>query len=228
MKKFLAALVTLFLACTAFACAEDAVSVFVSISDDTGALVLALEPVSVTDADGDGALTINDALILAHAAFHENGAEGYASAATEFGQSMTRLWGVENGGSYGYYVNNASAWSLLDPVAENDHIKVFVYTDLEAWSDTYAYFGSDIALVAPDQAFGMVLYAAGYDEAWNPVAIPVANAEIYVNGEATGVLTDAEGLSYFTISEPGLYTFTAVSEEINLVTPVCSVVVSEQ
>ena len=40
-------------------------TVYVSIADDKGALVLPYRPVTVTDIDGDGALTINDALYAA-------------------------------------------------------------------------------------------------------------------------------------------------------------------
>lgn len=49
-----------------------------------------------------------------------------------------KLWGTENGGSYGYYVNNVSTWSLTDPVDEGDYVNAFVYTDLTTWFDTYA------------------------------------------------------------------------------------------
>ena len=113
--------------------------VSVSITDDTGALVLALETVLVTDTDGDAVLTINDALACAHAA-HPDGAEAYSAVPTEWGLSLMKLWGVENGGSYGYYLNDASAFSLLDPVKDGDHVKAYVFTDLNAFSDTYGYF----------------------------------------------------------------------------------------
>jgi hypothetical protein len=81
-----------------------------------------MEAVTAADHDGDGAYTIPDALAAAHAA-HPDGAEAYTVAQTQWGLSLMELWGVENGGSYGYYLNDAMATGLLAPVAEGDHIK---------------------------------------------------------------------------------------------------------
>ena len=80
MKKFLSLLLVVWMLVSLTASAEAAPTVYVSISDDTGALVLAYVPVALTDADGDGALTICDALMLAHAAHHPEGAEKTAAA----------------------------------------------------------------------------------------------------------------------------------------------------
>ena len=85
------------------AASADGVTVYVTVSN--GTLMLTSRAVSVTDVDGDGALTINDALVLAHDAAYEGGsAAGYASATGTYGLAITKLWGVENGGSYGYYI----------------------------------------------------------------------------------------------------------------------------
>ena len=149
-RKILALLLVLALAFSLIpmTLADDApltADVFVTISN-AGELVLVREAVSVTDADGDGALTINDALIAAHDAKFEGGAEaGYASAQSDWGLSLTKLWGVENGGSYGYYVNDQMFMGLADPIATDDSIYAFVYKDTEGFSDAYAYF-SDAAV----------------------------------------------------------------------------------
>ena len=71
-----------------------------------GGLELANSEVTVTDIDGDGALTINDALCAAHESYFKGGAAaGYASEMSDYGLMLTKLWGIENGGSYGYYVH---------------------------------------------------------------------------------------------------------------------------
>lgn len=224
MKKLLSLLlVFLFVAATALA--VEPANVFVTITDDTGAMVLACQSVAVTDADEDGALTINDALLCAHADNHEKGAEAYQSAATEYGLSLTRLWDVENGGSYGYYVNDASAWSLLDPVAEGDHVKAFVYTDLTAWSDTYTFFNTPMLTVKAGEATELTLSAAGYDESYSPITLAVEGAAITVNGETTGLTTDAEGKVSLTLTEAGVYTISAASDSMTMVAPVCIITV---
>ena len=227
MKKFLSLLLTVWMLVSLTASAEAAPTVYVSISTDTGALVLAYAPVTVTDADGDGALTICDALMLAHAAHHPEGAAAFLAEQSEWGLSLYKLWGVENGGSYGYYLNDASAWSLVDPVKDGDHVKAYVFTDLTAFSDTYAYFTAPVAAAAVNSEITLTLNAAGYDEAWNPVTLPVAGATLTVNGEKTDVITDENGNAVLTLAEAGTYTISAVSDTMTLVPPVCIVTVTE-
>lgn len=216
---------------TAFAaCAEgteEQVNVYVSITDEAGELTLAYQPVAVTDLDGDGTLTINDALTAAHASNHQDGLEAYAVKDTEFGLSMMKLWGVDNGGSYGYYLNHHSAWSLLDQVQQGDHVKAYLYTDLTSWSDQYCFFDKDFSEAKPGDEIPLTLYAAGYDEAYNPVTLPVAGASIVVNGETTEWKTDEEGKAVILCAEAGEYQISAESEMMNLVAPVCVILVKE-
>lgn len=227
MKKFLSLLLAVWMLVSLTASAEAAPTVYVSISTDTGALVLAYVPVALADADGDGALTICDALMLAHAAHHPEGAAAFLAEQSEWGLSLYKLWGVENGGSYGYMLNDASAWSLVDPMKDGDHVKAYAFTDLTAFSDTYAYFTAPVAASAVNSEITLTLNAAGYDEAWNPVTLPVAGATLTVNGEKTDVVTDENGNAVLTLAEAGTYTVSAVSETMTLVPPVCIVTVTE-
>lgn len=228
MRKILSTLLALamLLSCAAFA-EEAAPVVFVSISDDTGMLVLAHVPVTVTDADGDGALTICDALTAAHTAYHPDGAAAFAAVNSEWGLSMAKLWGIENGGSYGYCVNDASAWSLVDPIKEGDHVKAYAYTDLTAWSDTYCYFAAPVAEAKMNAEVTLTLTANGYDENYAPITLPVAGAVITMNGEKTEITTDENGNAVLSLAEAGTYTISAVSETMTLVPPVCILTVTE-
>ena len=228
MKKFLALLLVLFLALPAFAEAPLSAEVYVSISDDAGVLVLAYVPVVVTDADGDGALTLCDALIAAHAAYYPEGAAGFVVAPSQYGLSLMKLWGVENGGSYGYYLNDASAWSLADPIANGDHVKAFAYTDLMGWSDTYSFFEAPMVEAVAGADVPLTLSAAGYDEMWNPVTLAVSGAVITVNGENTEIVTDETGAAVLTFVEPGVYVVSAAHEAMTLVPPVCIVTVTAE
>ena len=228
MKKFLSLLLAMLMLVSLTASAETAPTVYVSISTDSGALVLAYAPVALSDADGDGALTICDALMLAHAAYYPEGAEGFLAEDSQWGLSLYRLWGIENGGSYGYCLNDASAWSLVDPIQAGDHVKAYVYTDVLAFSDTYAYFAAPVATAAVNAEVALTLSAAGYDEAWNPVTYPVQGAFLIVDGEVDdSIMTDAEGKFVLTFPEAGVYTVSAVSNDLTLVPPVCIVTVTE-
>ena len=178
----------------------------------------------MTDCDNDGMLTMHDALVCAHVQNHAEGAEAYLAENSEYGMSLIKLWGEENGGSYGYCLNNASAWSLLDAIKAGDHVKVYAYTDLVMWSDTYCYFDQDTVEKTAGEDFSLTLWAAGYDAAWNPVTLPVASAVILVNGEESAFVTDENG--FVTMNLPaGEYVISAASESQTLVPPVCIVAV---
>lgn len=225
MKKTLSLLMTLMLCVLCLPALDESDTaatrqVSVSITDDTGALVLALETVLVTDTDGDAVLTINDALACAHAA-HPDGAEAYSAVPTEWGLSLMKLWGVENGGSYGYYLNDASAFSLLDPVKDGDHVKAYVFTDLNAFSDTYCYFDAAYVETSVGDTVELTLTAAAFDENFAPITVPVAGATLVIDGEATEIVTDAQGKARLNILEDGSYLISANHPEMNLVDPVC-------
>ena len=208
---------------TVFSSAEEAsAEVYVTISDENGSLVLTQEPTVVTDIDGDGVLTINDALYAAHEANYDGGAEaGYSASFTDYGLSLETLWGVTNGGSYGYYVNHVSAWSLEDAITDGDYINAFVYTDLTYWSDTYCYFNVNTQSSAAGESVTLTLYANGYDENWNAVTLPVENATITLNGEETAYTTDENGAVTLSLDTAGSYVVSAISETQTLVPPVC-------
>lgn len=204
------------------------VNVFVSVTDGENTLALAYEPILATDQDGDGVITIADALACAHILKHEKGAEAFGYAQTEYGYSLTRLWDVDNGGSYGYMVNDISPMSLQDRVYEEDHIKAYCYTDLVAWSDSYSFFTFPYAEIPANMIMPVTLFSAGYDSAWNPVTFTVSDAVIYVNGEETEIRTNENGLFEISFSEAGRYVITAVSESTNLVAPVCILNITQE
>ena len=199
---------------------------YVTIADENGELALVREAVVLEDADGDGAMTVNDALLLAHEQAYPGGAAaGYLSSEGPYGLKLDKLWGVENGGSYGYYVNHASAMSLTDPVSDGDEVAAFIYTDLDGYSDTYCYFDHTTAELNAPGELTLTLKAAGWDADYNPVELPVADAVIVVNGEKTDFRTDENGSVTLHLAA-GSYVISAVSDAQVLVPPVCQVSVA--
>ena len=232
MKKIcsiLLAVMLLLSVCIVAVSAEDSAKITVSISDKDGKLAVAAEEITVTDKDNDSALTVNDALISAHDAFYEGGAAaGYETMTTQYGLGIAKLWGSANGGSYGYYLNNASAWSLADPIKNGDYLAAFVYTDLTAWSDQYSWFDAATADAKAGDQLTLTLSAAGYDADWNPVTLKVEGAEITVDGEKTGVTTDSEGKATVTLPDLGSHVISVTSDTMRLVPPACRVDVYER
>jgi len=199
------------------------VNVYVTVSDGSGDVDLAAKAVEVKDIDGDGSLTLDDAIYCAHEQYYEGGAEaGYKSYLGQYGLALEKLWGVNNGGSYGYYLNNASAMSLGDPVKDGDYISAFAYSDLTAWSDSYSWFETHHTEVKAGEKLALKLSSAGYDEAFNPIVLPVSGAVITVDGEKTGYVTDENGNVTIELSA-GEHLISAVSDTVTLVPPVCIV-----
>ena len=229
MKKLIATAAAL-AAVSAFSVAAFA-DAYVTISDETGKIVVAMMPIELTDNDGDGNITVNDVLISAHDEFYADGngsaEESYATVDSDYGPMITKLWGVGNGGAYGYYINNVAGMSLNDPIKDNDHLYAFVYTDAQNYSDKYTYFDQPTYTydgIAPDTQPSIELHlsAAAFDENWSPVTVPVEGATITINDEKTDFVTDSTGT--VTVDLPGgrdgVYIISAVSETETIVPPI--------
>ena len=206
--------------------AEDSIKVYVTIADDIGVQVVKQKTVEVTDIDEDGALTILDALYCAHEKYYKGGAEegfGYIND-PDYGPSMTKLWGVENGGSYGYLVNDAFAWNLADPVKENDYINAYCYVDLETYSDAYTFFNKRVKSVKVGSVAKLKLsYIAWTDN--GSVALPLEGAVVLVNENDLGLVTSKKGYVKFIAVKSGSYYVSAIDSYKTIVRPGCIVFV---
>ena len=232
MKKLISVTLTVLIVFSALAlnvfAENDNTSVYVTISDKDGKLVLIQEKITVNDIDNDGALTINDALYCAHEAKYDGGAEaGYKSEESQWGLSLMKLWGAENGGSYGYMLNNVSATGLTNTVNDGDYLNAYVYTDLTAWSDTYCYFDAYTKSANTGDDITLTLSYVGYDANWNTVVLPVENAIITVNGEETEYKTNENGKVTLNMKDTGSFVISAKSSSQTLVPPVVKVTVSD-
>lgn len=151
---------------------------------------------------------ISDALRQAHKDLHPDGESGYGDAYGSYGLSLTKLWG-DVSGLFGYYVNNASAWSLEDTVEDGDMIHAFVYGNSD-WSDTFVFFSEYNVTSEVNEETALTLNYYTYDASWNPIATGYEGANIYINGTlADGKVTDAEGKVSLTFDAAGEYVITA-------------------
>ncbi len=226
MKKVITLFTTLALLLSLLAigaAAQEQTTVFVTIAVK-GELVATLVAVPVEDVDGDSALTVNDALYIAHQNLYDGGVDaGYGYYTGDYGLSMSKLWGDESG-SFGYYLNNASCMSLADTVKNGDRVTAFVYASAD-WSDVYSYFDINRTVIDAGQSVTLTLCAAGYDENWAPITYPVEGATVTVDGRATSLVTDAEGKVTLTL-EAGEHVISATHGTLTLVPPVCTATVN--
>ena len=192
---------------------------------NAGEVVVPAEALTVEDMDEDGEITINDAIIAAHEEWYEGGADGFATAEGQYGAYITRLWGVENGGSYGYYVNHAMAYGLTDPLAEGDYLVAYVYKDAEGYQDKY---GKLTGETDDEGIVTLTLEREDFDESWNStfVKLPKATIKVY-DSDFTALADDAytvtdnnDGTYTVELTESGDYIFIAYEDNLPLVPPV--------
>ena len=219
----------------------DPVVVFVTMANDGDIVIdkngeyVAQAEVTVSDRDKNGTLTVDEALYATHEALYEDGAEtGYSTFVGDYGLSLAILWGKGTPGvaaCAGYYLNNASCWSLNDVVSEGDYLTAFNYYDTMFWSDSYSYFDKNTVSVRQGSSVKLTLNALGYDENWNQVSSPYTDAKVMLLGTTAEVLaTDEEGKVKLDTSQlqPGTYYAVAYTEAKNIVPAVCKIAVAKK
>ncbi len=207
------------------------VKVSVTVSN-AGDVVVAQQTVTVTDHNDNGWFDVDDTLYAIHEKAYEGGAAaGYASSDTQYGMSITKLWG-DTSGSFGYWLDNASCWSLEDEVKEGGHVVAFVYADKTNYSDAYAKFDSFSYEAVNNKELSLTLETAGYDANWNTVFSGKAGAAItaYENNKPLNagdytVTDNGEGSYTVTFRNVGSYTLIAAGE--SMVPAVSTVAVSK-
>jgi len=219
----------------------DPVDVFVTIVDngdivtDKNGEYVASAKVTVYDLDRNGTLTVDEALYATHEALYEGGAgEGYSTFYGDHGLSLEILWGrgTEGVSAFaGYYLNNASCWSLNDVVEDGDYLTAFNYYDTIYWSDAYSYFNKNTVSVKKGNSVKLTLYALGYDEFWNTVALPYVGAKVEIlDGDGETFVTDEDGKVEIETSDLdlGTYYLVAYTDAKNIVPAVCEVTVKKK
>ena len=200
---------------------DNGTQVFVTVSDKNRELVLVQEPVTVTDIDSDGKLTINDALFIAHDNKFEGGAAaGYRSAEGQYGLQLEKLWGTENSLSFGYYVNDKFAMGLADEIKSGDYIEAFTYPDPSDYNYFYSFFESKNGEDAEaDSEVDLTLSYVSFDENYAPVNKALSGAKITINGKDTGAVTDADGKAKVKLTDAGRNVISADSDSIKIAPP---------
>lgn len=215
---------------TALAEENDRITAYVTIAD-RGELEIAHKGVTVVDQNEDGNFDIDETLYAAHEAFYRGGAEsGYSAYSGEYGLSLGKLWGDESG-AFGYYVNDASAWSLGDTVEDGDYVVAFIYQDAETWSDVYSFFDKSTASVKLEETSAELELTLSCKD-WTSTyllegAAVTVDGETMTDEEGNEVVTDAEGKVTISFDEEGTYIVSATKEDKNLVPPVCVVTVGD-
>ena len=235
LSLLLALTMALSLATTgAWAADQDSIQVTVTIANQGAIAVgknntlMARVPVTVTDRNGDGKVTYDEAMAAAHKAYYEKGEAGFAMK----GNSCEMLWGNETT-SLGFYRNNTMTGYINgESVEDNDDLTAFVYQDQKNWSDQYCFFDQTTVTVKSGESLTINLKGVGFDENWNTVSSPVKQAElgVYYGGtfRTRNVSTDANGNGTISFDKAGTYVLSAKKDGAYLIPPVCIVTVTGQ
>lgn len=202
----------------AFADDSETTKVYVTISDNSSSLVLTQVPVTVTDIDNDGKLTVNDALYIAHEDNFEGDAkEGYSTIESEYGIAVEKLWGIENKMSYLFHVNSEMANSMTEEIKNGDYVDAFIFPDPSDLNYFYSWFDKrDGGEVDPDTEVDLTLSYASFDQNFKRVVAPVKNAKITVNGKDTDLVTDGDGKVTVKLTEAGKNVISAVASDVKV------------
>ena len=157
--------------------------------------------------------TVGEVIKAVHANWFADGEAGFVTAKTEWGDSITKLWGIENGGSYGYYINGAMSMGLTDPVKAGDRVDIMVYKDAKTFSDVYILVDAE---AAADKVSVTVQYM-GFDANWNAKLTPLKGAKVcYINSKGnlvdSGVTTGEDGTATITLKN-GIYRIVAIDTD---------------
>lgn len=201
-----------------FADEAETTKVYVTISDTNSSLVLTQVPVTVTDIDNDGKLTINDALYIAHEDNFDGGAKaGYSTVESEYGIAVDKLWGIENKLSYLFHVNSEMSSSMTDEIKNGDYVDAYMFPDPSDLNYFYSWFDKrDGGEVEPDTEVELTLSYASFDASWNRVVAPIKNAKITVNGKETDFVTDDEGKVTVKLTDAGKNVISAVASDVKV------------
>ncbi|MBR3260721.1 MAG: fibronectin type III domain-containing protein [Firmicutes bacterium] len=181
-------------------------------------------PVTVTDINEDGTLTYDEALVAAHNAYYEGGAEAGYDAGTGM---VKKVWGVSSEyGNYLFFINSEGIQTGVtsDKVKAGDSLYTSINADDTFWSDWYTKFSeSDIEATSEDDVTVTLTGHLGmaYLEE-DKQFVPLEGIQVGVwkdgNFEAIdGAVTDKDGKATFRMAA-GEYLLTAQGSVEGVVT----------
>ena len=227
LRVFCLMLVLTMLAGLLPALAADEISVFVNVSaGGHTALTKDGKPAVMMEVKVPEGSTIEDAIIAAHKAYCPEGAKGWQKAESDWGMSMTMIWGYGDGVG-AYYVNGVMPWvqSWEYPATDGDCVDLILYGDTMDWSDSYAQFDQRSAILVAGESLTLTLTHDVFDENWTAQPTALAGATVATtDGKVLGT-TDGDGKVTFSFAQPGAYYVVASSKDVIITLPVCAVYV---
>ncbi len=210
------------------------ITVYISVSkygeivESKEGSAMAYVPVTLS---GKDSYCLDDVFLEAHRTYYKDGTDGYASSEGDYGLAIDKLWG-DTSKKFGYQVNGGeeSVMGLSHIVKNGDYVDVCIYKNAYPHTESYTKFDVMNKEVNCEESFTLTLLVSGYDENWNMVFNPCEGATVTINGNATEVITDADGKATVSFEDEGKYIVSAtktksLNEETvpGITAPVCIV-----
>lgn len=161
-----------------------------------------------------------------HSMYHSEGEAAYSSYEGKYGLAIAMLWN-DTSDLFNYQVNGGTEIvnDLNHELKDGYYVDVRINENLFPDTESYTKFDTYTKSAETGEEITLTLYEAGYDENWNMVFSPCADALITVNGEETDYLTDSEGNVTLNLEEEGIYIISATKSKAlgdNTVTAICA------
>lgn len=205
--------------------------------------IMANREVVVTDENGDGKLTFDDAIVSAHKTF--NTEDGYGASN---GTGSGRLWGVETQNTL-YFINykGLTGGVNVDKIEDGDYLVASINADESGcYADWYTFFNTDEKEVCVNEEFVLNLkgfYGVAYmPEGLIPAPLGKISIGTWNDGDfspLTEKTTDENGNVTLSFDEEGTYyvtasgtvrdtvmnwsSFTEVEMDCPIIAPVCKI-----
>lgn len=200
------------------------------LADKNGAPVAAA-PVTMS---GKDTYTLDDAFRAFHETYLES--DAYASATGDWGAYVAKFAGDESG-NFSYQVNGATeaVMGISHEVEDGDYIDFSINRNLYPDTESYTKFSSYTLNAFVGEENTLTLSEASYDENYNMVFSPCADAAVTINGEKSDLTTDENGSVALTFDSEGKYIVSASKQKevegqsVTAITaPICVVTVTEK
>ncbi len=171
--------------------------------------VMVQKPVTVTDIDGDGAYTYDEALVAAHDAYFEGGAAAGYDPGSGF---VKKLWGVDSTNNLFFINGNGLGTGVtVDTVQADDVLYASINADSKYYADWYTAFEPDnmTAYVNEEVTLNLKGHLGMAFAEEDKVNTPIEGVTVKdTTGKEYGT-TDEEGNVSLSFSAPGTYIITA-------------------
>ena len=221
-KRYTAVIMSLmialaFMPAMSYAASGETVNVFMTISDHGGIAAdkhgypMAWKEVAVSDVDGDGHYTFDEALSAAHELYCAEGTSGMDIASSGW---VNKLWGSTDPAGCSFMRNNVAERDLETEteIKDGDHLVASLNQDEVLYSDWNTYFDSYKKDVTVTEKVTLTLEGYQAMTVNDPAAVSGVKIGVWKDGgfsQIDSLKTDENGKVEMTFDEAGTYIVTA-------------------